>query len=126
VTFNELKAAEVEGDAVYEAERERLREKKAQKKEKEKMMKEEKMHQIEQMDHNIQRNINRDMEKARGIYRKRPKINRNSRVKHREKYRKLLIKRKGKVQEYQEGPKGVYGGEKSGLKVGIIKSTNLS
>ena len=84
------------------------------------------MIQVEHMEEDIQRNINRDIEKARGIYRKRPKTNRNPRVKLKEKYRKLLIKRKAKVQEYQEGPKGIYGGEKSGLKMGIIKSTHLS
>jgi len=30
------------------------------------------------------------------------------------------------VQEYQEGPKAKYGGEQTGLKAGIIKSTKLS
>ena len=57
--------------------------------------------------------------------RKRKKIDSNSRVKFREKYRKALQKRKSRVQEFQEGPKGKYGGENSGLKVGLIKSTKL-
>ena len=78
------------------------------------------------MESNIQRNINYDIMKAKGLTRKRKKSDRNSRVKFREKYRKALIKRGSKVQEYKEGPKGVYGGEQSGLRVGIIKSTHLS
>jgi len=64
--------------------------------------------------------------KSKGLTRKRKKIDRNSRVKHREKYRKALIKRSGMVQEFKEGPKGVYGGEKTGLKMGLIKSTTLT
>jgi hypothetical protein len=44
--------------------------------------------------------------KAKGLTRKRKKINRNSRVKFRVKYEKALIKRGGKVQEYKAGPKG--------------------
>jgi len=78
------------------------------------------------MEKDIQRNINYDIMKAKGLTRKRKKIDRNSRVKFREKYRKALIKRGAKVQEYKEGPKGVYAGEKTGLKVGLIKSTALS
>lgn len=78
------------------------------------------------MEKDIQRNINYDIMKAKGLTRKRKKIYRNSRVKFREKYRKALIKRASKVQEYKEGPKGMYGGESSGLKAGIIKSTALS
>lgn len=78
------------------------------------------------MDKNIQRNINYDIMKAKGLTRKRKKIDRNSRVKLREKYRKALIKRNAMVQEYKEGPKGIYGGEKTGLKVGLIKSTPLT
>ena len=78
------------------------------------------------MEKNIQRNINYDIMKAKGLTRKRKKIDRNSRVKHREKYRKALIKRSSQVQEYKDGPRGVYGGEKTGFKAGLIKSTALS
>ena len=78
------------------------------------------------MEENIQRNINYDMMKAKGLTRKRKKIDRNPRVKLREKYRKALVKRKGKVQEVQEGPRGRYGGEQTGLKTNTIKSQKLS
>ena len=64
--------------------------------------------------------------KAQGLKRKRKKIDRNSRVKFREKYRKALVKRASKVQEFKEGPKGKYAGEATGLKAGLIKSTALS
>lgn len=64
--------------------------------------------------------------KSKGLTRKRKKIDRNPRVKHREKYRKVLQKRKSKVQEFKEGPQSKYGGESSGLKVGLIRSTKLS
>lgn len=43
------------------------------------------------MEFDIERNINRDIMKAKGLTRKRKKIDRNPRVKHREKYRKKMI-----------------------------------
>lgn len=64
--------------------------------------------------------------KSKGLTRKRKKIDRNSRVKHRAKFEKALKQRKSRVQEFQEGPKGKYGGEASGLRVGHIRSTHLS
>ncbi len=78
------------------------------------------------MDENIQRNINYVIMKSKGLTRKRKKIDRNSRVKHREKYRKALIKRKSRVQEFKEGPQTKYGGEASGLRTRLIKSTTLT
>ena len=74
----------------------------------------------------IVRNINYVIMKSKGLTRKRKKIDRNSRVKHREKYKKALQKRKSKVQEFKEGPQGKYGGESSGFKTGLIRSTKLS
>jgi U3 small nucleolar RNA-associated protein 3 len=129
VSFNDLKvpaAEEIKGDRVYEAEKARLRDKKQMKKEMSKAKKEEDLKEVEKMEKSIQRNINYDILKAKGLTRKRKKIDRNSRVKFREKYRKALIKRRSKVQEYKEGPKGIYGGEQSGLRASIIKSTHLS
>lgn len=78
------------------------------------------------MSNDIQRNINRDIAKARGLVRKRPKIYRNSRVKFRVKYDQAKKKWQSKVQQYKEGPQGVYSGEKTGIKKGLIKSTVLS
>lgn len=56
------------------------------------------------------------MEKSKGLTRKRKKIDRNPRMKHKEKYRKALIKRRSQVQEFKEGPQAQYSGEKSGFK----------
>lgn len=78
------------------------------------------------MEKNIQRNINFDIMKAKGLTRKRKKIDRNSRVKLREKARKANMKWNAKVQVFKEGPKGIYGGEKTGFKSGLIKSTSLT
>ena len=64
------------------------------------------------MGESIQRKINRDIEKAKGLTRKRKKIDRNSRVKHREKFRKANIKLNSKVSNFKEGPKALYTGEK--------------
>lgn len=74
----------------------------------------------------IARNVNYTIMKSKGLTRKRKKIDRNPRVKHREKYRKALAKRKSRVQEFKEGPQGKYGGESSGFRAGIIRSTALN
>ena len=66
------------------------------------------------------------MMKNKGLTRKRKKIDRNSRVKHKEKYRKALIKRRSAVHEFSEGPKGKYQGENTGFKTNVIKSTKFS
>lgn len=64
--------------------------------------------------------------KSKGLTRKRKKIDRNSRVKFRNKYEKALKQRATRVRDYIEGPKAKYGGETSGLRVGHIKSTKLN
>eukprot|EP01016_Furgasonia_blochmanni_P037504 TRINITY_DN442_c0_g1_i11.p1 TRINITY_DN442_c0_g1~~TRINITY_DN442_c0_g1_i11.p1 ORF type:complete len:722 (-),score=141.10 TRINITY_DN442_c0_g1_i11:1158-3323(-) len=70
------------------------------------------------------RTINYKILKNKGLIRKRKKEERNSRVKHKKKYEKALIKQKSKgnfVREKQAG----YGGEFTGIKAGVIKSTSL-
>ena len=52
---------------------------------------------LEKKNQAILRNINYTIMKSKGLTRKRKKIDRNSRVKHREKYRKALQKRKSRV-----------------------------
>jgi U3 small nucleolar RNA-associated protein 3 len=81
---------------------------------------------LKHQNESIVRNVNYTIMKSKGLTRKRKKIDRNPRVKHREKYRKALQKRKSRVQDYQEGPKGKYAGESSGFKAGIIRSTALN
>lgn len=52
-------------------------------------------------------------------------MNRNPRVKKREKYRKALISRKGAVREIRTEEGHVYGGETTGIKSGISRSRKL-
>lgn len=136
VTFNNLAVASstapailnenIEGDELYEQQKQRLRDKKAEKKQLKQELKEQALVGVQSMSKDIQRNINYDIMKAKGLTRKRKKIDRNSRVKFREKFRKAEQKRKSRVQDYKEGPRGVYAGEATGLKAGLIKSTGLN
>lgn len=85
-----------------------------EKKKQEKLMKIDE--EIKQKNEAIQKNMHRNIMKGIGIYRKRPKVNRNPRVKHRMKYEKALVERKRKVQEYKEGPQSKYAGELTGIR----------
>ena len=83
---------DIEGDDVYEGQKQRLKDKQLKKREQKQEDKASKLKQVEQMDEAIQRNVGYDIIKNKGLTRKRKKIDRNSRVKHKEKYRKALIK----------------------------------
>jgi len=73
----------------------------------------------------ITRSVGRDIMKSRGLVRKRKKIDRNPRVKGRAKYDKAVKKRNQRVKEFKEGPQPIYGGEKAGIRMNVIKSTKL-
>lgn len=74
----------------------------------------------------IQRNINHDIEKAKGIVRKRKREDKNPRVKRRRQFEKMEKAHKTKVQMFKEGPQKVYSGETQGIRAGLKKSTKLS
>lgn len=74
----------------------------------------------------IQRNINYDIEKAKGITRKRKREDKNPRVKRRRQFEKMEKAHKIKVQQFKEGPQSVYAGEQTGIRAGLKKSTKLS
>ena len=75
----------------------------------------------------IQRNVNYNIEKAKGITRKRKKIDMNPRVKKRQKYEKMVKAHKTKVQEFSnEKVQGLYKGEQTGINTGLKRSTKLS
>ena len=115
----------VDGEGVYdkgELSKQKKRELKEKKKQ-EKLMKIDE--EIKRKNDSIQKNMYRNIMKGTGIYRKRPKVNRNPRVKHRKKYEKALVERKRKVQEYKEGPQSKYAGELTGIRSNLIKSTKL-
>ncbi|CAL8355403.1 something about silencing protein 10 [Gadus morhua] len=71
------------------------------------------------------RKITYEMAKNKGLTPKRKKINRNPRVKHREKYRRAQIKRKGQVREVRR-EETRYSGEHSGIRSGLKKSIKLA
>lgn len=73
---------------------------------------------------NAKRGIIYQMSKNKGLTPKRKKIDRNPRVKHREKFRKAQIRRKGQVQQvHREMTR--YSGELSGIRAGVKKSIKL-
>ncbi|XP_034959018.2 something about silencing protein 10 [Zootoca vivipara] len=62
--------------------------------------------------------------KNKGLTPRRKKIDRNPRVKHREKFRRAKIRRKGQVREVRREEQR-YGGELSGIRAGVKKSIKL-
>ena len=70
------------------------------------------------------REINYQIEKNRGLTPRRNKELKNPRKKHRIKYGKALIRRKGQVQDQRERRES-YGGEATGIKSRITKSVKL-
>ncbi|XP_043484019.1 something about silencing protein 10 [Leptopilina heterotoma] len=73
---------------------------------------------------NERRMITYQIAKNKGLTPHRSKEQRNPRVKHRNKYRKAMIRRKGAVREVRRELKR-YGGEMSGIKTGVKKSVSL-
>jgi hypothetical protein len=74
------------------------------------------------MDKSIQRKVQKDIIKNRGLVRRRKKIDSNSRVKKRLKFEKMEKKRKTVVKDYQGGHAKVYKGEQAGINTGTIKN----
>lgn len=127
VDFSKLKSANIKGDAVYEGQKEKLREKKAARKDHEKVVKGAIQKEITQMESSIQRNVNNEIMKAKGLVRKRPAKDKTPRVKKRHKYESLVKKHNARVQDFKDGkPQGMYSGESQGLRSGLKKSTKLN
>ncbi|XP_048879231.1 something about silencing protein 10 [Brienomyrus brachyistius] len=76
------------------------------------------------LDPDAKRGITYQMDKNKGLTPKRKKIDRNPRVKYREKFRKAKIRRKGQVREVRK-EEVQYGGELSGIRAGVKKSVKL-
>ncbi|XP_072308634.1 something about silencing protein 10 [Eucyclogobius newberryi] len=77
-----------------------------------------------EVDEEAKRRITYQMAKNKGLTPKRKKIDRNPRVKHREKFRRAKIRRKGQVREVRTEDKR-YTGEASGIRAGVKKSVKL-
>ncbi|NXM16265.1 SAS10 protein, partial [Ploceus nigricollis] len=75
-------------------------------------------------DPNKKRGVTYQMIKNKGLTPKRRKIDRNPRVKHREKFRRAKIRRKGQVREVRRELHR-YAGELSGIRAGVKKSRKL-
>ncbi|NWW34561.1 SAS10 protein, partial [Panurus biarmicus] len=78
----------------------------------------------EREDPNKKRGVTYQMIKNKGLTPKRRKIDRNPRVKHREKFRRAKIRRKGQVREVRRELHR-YAGELSGIRAGVKKSRKL-
>ncbi|NWU02296.1 SAS10 protein, partial [Urocynchramus pylzowi] len=75
-------------------------------------------------DSSKKRGVTYQMIKNKGLTPKRRKIDRNPRVKHREKFRRAKIRRKGQVREVRRELHR-YAGELSGIRAGVKKSRKL-
>ncbi|KAK5872632.1 hypothetical protein PBY51_013314 [Eleginops maclovinus] len=75
-------------------------------------------------DPDAKRGITYQMAKNKGLTPKRKKIDRNPRVKHREKFRRAKIRRKGQVRDVRR-EETRYSGERSGIRAGVKKSVKL-
>ncbi|XP_004383387.1 something about silencing protein 10 [Trichechus manatus latirostris] len=75
-------------------------------------------------DQNAKRAITYQIAKNRGLTPRRKKIDRNPRVKHREKFRRAKIRRRGQVREVHREVQR-YSGELSGIRAGVKKSIKL-
>ncbi|KAH8329992.1 hypothetical protein KR067_012652 [Drosophila pandora] len=78
----------------------------------------------EQDEEDVRRGITYQMAKNKGLTPHRKKELRNPRVKHRGKYRKALIRRKGAVRTVRKELQR-YGGEMSGIKASVTKSVKF-
>ncbi|NXX56128.1 SAS10 protein, partial [Scopus umbretta] len=79
---------------------------------------------LEGEDPNKKRSVTYQMIKNKGLTPRRRKIDRNPRVKHREKFRRAKIRRKGQVREVRRELHR-YAGELSGIRAGVKKSRKL-
>merc|ERR1711976_373269 len=78
----------------------------------------------EGVDEDERRAITYQIAKNKGLQPKRNKLQRNPRVKHRHKFEKAKVRRKGQVREVRKEVKK-YGGEVSGINMRVKKGVKL-
>lgn len=71
------------------------------------------------------RGASKEIVENRGLKRYRNAEDKNPRVKHRRRFEKALVKRKGLVKEFSEKKALVYDGEKTGIKTHLSRSVSL-
>lgn len=126
VRFDQLSKGRLEGDdEVYQTEVAKLRDRKAARKEQSAKLKEQALQETQHQTQAIQRNVQRDIILNKGLTRKRPKKDRNPRVKKRMQYEAMLKKRKTVVKEYAGGHSKAYAGEESGIKTGLVRGIKM-
>ena len=76
-------------------------------------------------DEEARRSITYEMSKNKGLMPKRSKLQRNPRVKHRVKYEKAKVRRKGQIREVRTEVKK-YAGEMSGINKRVKKGIKLA
>ncbi len=113
-----------EEDAVYQQAFQDQQAAKADRVHRVELKKEEHKKNAESMFATAQRNINYNILKAKGLTRRRKKIDRNPRVKLRAKYDRAVRSRRHAVKEYS-GKTDSYGGETTGMRTTLIRSTKL-
>jgi U3 small nucleolar RNA-associated protein 3 len=79
---------------------------------------------IEMKESHSIRLANANLLKARGLYRKRKNYQGNAKLHNREKFQKKQKLRKNMVKEYESKPE-VYGGEVTGIRRDLIRSTKI-
>lgn len=101
-----------------------MAEKQKLKRKKNEMENEDSLVEEEKMEGDAKRRITYQMSKNKGLTPKRKKIDRNPRVKHREKFRRAQVRRKGQVREVRR-EETRYSGEWSGIRAGVKRSVKL-
>jgi U3 small nucleolar RNA-associated protein 3 len=86
---------------------------------------EEEEHLDDDVDDEKRRSITYEISKNKGLMPKRSKLQRNPRVKHRVKYQKAKVRRKGQVREVRTEVKK-YAGEMSGINKRVKKGIKLA
>ena len=102
-----------------------MRDRKAQRKETAASLKDQDLKAKDHMETSIARNVQREIIKNKGLTRRRPKKDKNPRVKKRMKFEEMETKRKTVVKEFKGGRQGLYKGEESGIKTGLVSGIKM-
>lgn len=123
---DKMERGEVNADDMYAQQLAKVQRKRVKKAERKVEEKKETFKELGRQEEEIQRNVNYDIKKARGMYRKKKKEDRNPRVKRRNQYARKLKERQQKgVIEFKEGPQGLYDGEKTGIRSNFDRGTKF-
>lgn len=128
-TGHDKKEEELDPLEYYEAVKAEKAKKKREKREKniktsEIQIPDEKYEDYEDMEEGAKRSITYEMSKNKGLTAKKKKGQSNPRVKHKKKYNKAIIKRKGQVREVVK-EMSRYGGEATGIRSHLVHSVKI-